>query len=195
MIEKDKIKLLRAIKIFVLFGIPLLGVLYAYQFTGQSREELIPFQTFKSPHVELMDPLSGLNRPRIELKFKDPVTVVNFWATWCPPCVEEFPAMIELQRQLEGQGVRLIFISVDDDWRKVEKFSNELGVPLKEGHFYWDPERKAAIAWGSSKFPETYVVRRDGWVLEKIIGLQQWTRPAVIEYFLDLKKRYLVSGG
>ena len=120
------------------------------------------------------------------LKYKEPITVVNFWATWCPPCVEEFPAMMELQRQLEGQGLEILFVSVDEDWTKVPAFLKDYQIEVASGRMLWDPERSGASAWGSAKFPETFVVRRDGWVLEKIVGAQQWTRPAVVDYFRNL---------
>jgi cytochrome c biogenesis protein CcmG, thiol:disulfide interchange protein DsbE len=173
----------RSIQLFVLFGIPILGAFYVYQFTGQDRERVIPFQVFKAPQTPLQTP--GTNAERA-LQLTEPITVVNFWATWCPPCVEEFPAMIELQRQLEDRGVELLFVSVDEKWEDVVSFLQKNNIDVNPARLYWDPSKKAAEAWGSTKFPETYVVRQDGWVLEKIIGLQLWTRPAVIDYFTGL---------
>lgn len=170
-------------KLVVLLLVPVLGVVYAYQFTGQSRELIVPFKVFRSPEVEVQDPRTGAS---LKIPFEQPINVVNFWATWCPPCVEEFPAMIELQRQLEGKGVALIFVSIDEDWSKVEEFHKANQIPFWDNRMFWDPKREAATAFGSTKFPETYVIRQDGWVLEKIVGLQQWLRPVVIEYFESL---------
>ncbi len=178
---------LRLFKLFVLVGIPLLGALYAYQFTDQSRELVVPFQTFRMPAEPAQMPGGG---GALEIPRKGPITVVNFWATWCPPCVEEFPAMMELQRQLEADGVELVFVSVDEKWEDVTKFLQQYQINVQPGRMLWDPTKELAQKWGSTKFPETYVLRRDGWVLEKIIGLQQWTRPAVIEYFKGLALKY-----
>ncbi len=175
---------LRSFKVFVLFGLPFLGALYAYQFTGQSREKIVPFRPFLAPASDLARG-SEHGLPS-QLLFREPITVVNFWATWCPPCVEEFPAMMELQRQLEGRGLEIIFVSVDEDWTKVPAFLQDYQIEVAQGRMLWDPDRSAATEWGSSKFPETFVVRRDNWVLEKIVGAQQWTRPAVVSYFQEL---------
>lgn len=184
---KNRLYLLRTLKIFVLVGIPLLGLLYAYQFTGQSREEIVPFQVFKAPETATAAAFSD----RVTaLDFSQaPLTVVNFWATWCPPCVEEFPAMVELERQLKPFGVRFVFISVDDGWAPIQKFVKEFNLQVPAEELFLDQSKELANRWGSVRFPETYVVRRDGWVVEKIIGAQQWTRPAVIRYFSALAEK------
>ncbi len=187
-----KIVSLRILKLFVLFGIPCLGFLYAYQFVGQDREVIVPFKTFKVPETVLSSAFSL--QPR-KIEFKAPITIVNFWASWCPPCVEEFPAMVELQRQLEGTGVEMLFVSVDDNWQAVQKFVKDYNLQIRPDQIFLDSKKLGALTWGSSKFPETYVVRRDGWVLEKIIGAQQWTRPAVIRYFTDLGTKFKSIGG
>ena len=183
---------LQWVKLFVLILCPVLGVFYAYHFTGQAREEIVPFKPFKPTVVnvslgetaKVFEDLASL-----ELPLEAPITLVNFWATWCPPCVEEFPAMLELQRRLEGK-VDIIFVSIDEKWENVDSFFQKHGLEVKHGRLFWDPKREMATAWGAEKFPESYVVRRDGWVVERIVGLQQWTRPAVISYFEDLAVRF-----
>lgn len=102
--------------------------------------------------------------------------------------------MIELQRLLEEKGVEILFVSVDEDWAKVQPFLAQNRIDLAPGRLFWDPGAKASKAWGSEKFPETYVVRRDGWVVEKIIGAQQWTRPVVVTYFEELGKKFAGMG-
>lgn len=179
---------LRIFKLFVLIGFPAFGLLYAYQFTGQDREVIVPFKTFKAPEYSVNSPGSTSSDARIPLS--EAVTVLNFWATWCPPCVEEFPAMMELRRQLKGKGVNLVFVSVDEDWNNVLKFLKTNNVALDSANMFWDPSKATAKKWGSEKFPETYVVRRDGWVVEKIIGQQAWTRPGVIQYFVELGDKF-----
>jgi cytochrome c biogenesis protein CcmG/thiol:disulfide interchange protein DsbE len=175
---------LRLFKLLVLVGAPVLGIVYSCQFVGQQRPDaLVPFKTFKAPATTLV---RGVEKSAAPLEWKAPITVVNFWATWCPPCLEEFPSMIELQRQLEDKGVELVFISVDDEWQKVERFLADNAIDVRADRMYWDPAKNAAQVWGSDKFPETYVVRKDAWVVEKIVGVQRWTRPAVIEYFTEL---------
>jgi thiol-disulfide isomerase/thioredoxin len=184
---------LQWVKLVVLILIPAMGALYAYQFTGQAREEIVPFKPFKPSSLQVYrGQTGGLSLEQLEsldLPLKAPITLVNFWATWCPPCVEEFPAMLELQRRLEGQ-VDVVFVSIDEKWEDVDSFFKKHGLEVADGRLFWDPKRALASSWGSEKFPESYVVRRDAWAVERIVGLQQWTRPAVVEYFEDLAKRF-----
>ena len=184
------------IKLVVLLMVPALGAVYAYQFTGQAREIIEPFKPFRAllgPVMVAGEKLSEKPEPSA-LKLKGPITLVNFWATWCPPCVEEFPAMLELQRRLEPLGFEILFVSVDENWTDVEAFFKKHGLQVDPKRLYWDPERTLATSWGAEKFPESFVLRRDGWGVEKIIGLQQWTRPAVIEYFEELSVKFADLG-
>ncbi|NCN26850.1 redoxin domain-containing protein [bacterium] len=174
---------LRLFKLAVLVGVPVLAGVYSYQFTLVQSDEEVPFQSFRAPETSLFN---AQVKAISQLELREPITIVNFWATWCPPCVSEFPSMIELQRQLEGKGVELIFVSVDDSWEKVLKFQDENVIDVRADRQFWDPSKEASLAWGSTRFPETYVVRKDGWVVEKIVGEQRWTRPVVVKYFLDL---------
>lgn len=178
---------LRAFKLFVVFGFPLLGFVYFYQFTGQTRTRAVPFFSFPRPEQTTWEDSAG---KKIAFSPQAPVTVVNYWATWCPPCVEEFPAMMELERSLRGKGVEFIFVSVDQAWPEVHRFLEENRIQLDPGQLYRDPDQKMARLWGSVRFPETYVVRGDGWIVEKIVGAQLWTRPEVVEYFEKLGEKF-----
>jgi cytochrome c biogenesis protein CcmG, thiol:disulfide interchange protein DsbE len=179
---------LRAVKLTILLLVPFLGALYVYQFRDQAREIIRPFEPFRATDLQVSQPNKA--EALTALPLNSPVVVVNFWATWCPPCVEEFPSMLELQRVLEEVGVKLVFVSVNEKWSDVEAFMQKYSIQVPEGQLYWDSQKKLAEKWGSTKFPETYVLRPDGWVVEKIIGLQHWTRPAVIEYFRDLALKF-----
>jgi thiol-disulfide isomerase/thioredoxin len=181
---------LRLFKLFVLFGFPMFGLLYAYQYTNQdgAKPKAIPFRSFIPQELSVVK--NGDLNNKVQIPLNSAVTVVNFWATWCPPCVEEFPAMVEMRRQLQGKDVKMIFVSVDEKWENVGKFLKVNNIPFDQDSMFWDPEKKTAASWGSTKFPETYVVRRDGWVVERIIGQQAWTRPAVIEYFVKLSEKF-----
>jgi len=188
---------LRIFKLLVIVGLPVFGVVYAYQFTNQPREIIVPFRPFRAPQAAVKaaeTDVRSLPSKAGPLPLREPVTIVNFWATWCPPCQEEFPAMMELQRLLEGKGVEILFVSVDDDWKAVPPFLAQNRLDLGQGRLFWDAGKLASKEWGSEKFPETYVVRRDGWVVEKIIGAQQWTRPVVVKYFEGLGEKFARVG-
>lgn len=115
--------------------------------------------------------------------FRGQVVLVNFWATWCPPCVEEMPSLQKLQEVLGDKGLHVLAISVDDNLEDVEKFQKDLQVTLP---ILLDPGAKVAHSFATFKFPETYVVDREGKLAAKVIGPRDWVAPLVIHEFLGL---------
>jgi cytochrome c biogenesis protein CcmG/thiol:disulfide interchange protein DsbE len=107
------------------------------------------------------------------------VVVLNFWATWCPPCVDEAPSLNELQRRLAPLGGVVLGVSVDDDQNAYETFLKAYNITYPT---YRDPTKKIALDYGSTMYPETYVIDRDGRFDRKIIGPQDWTSPEMTAY-------------
>jgi thiol-disulfide isomerase/thioredoxin len=181
----------RFFKLSVLIVTPILGWVYFSEHSGKSlgkSEVIVPFKVEKAPSFEGL--LSKL-KDGGEVDFsKNQLSVVNFWATWCAPCVEEMPAMSELASRLEEKGVRFYFISIDEDWAKVDRFLEANVIDIPGNRLFLDAKREVASRWGSEKFPETYVVTPQGWKVEKIIGFQDWTRPAIFSYFEKLAEKY-----
>ncbi len=100
--------------------------------------------------------------------------IVHFWATWCAPCVEEFPGLSEFAKTVKDDpDVELLAVSVDEDWKKVETWMAEkkLGeaVPMA-----LDPKRETAKLFGTEKFPETWFLAASGKVLDRQIGVMDW---------------------
>lgn len=108
------------------------------------------------------------------------VVVINFWATWCPPCVEETPALNRLQQRIASRGGMVLGVSVDDDAAAYEKFLRDQQVAFPT---YRDPSKKIALDYGSSMYPETYIVDRKGRIARKVVGPQQWDSPGMVAYF------------
>jgi cytochrome c biogenesis protein CcmG/thiol:disulfide interchange protein DsbE len=106
------------------------------------------------------------------------VVVLNFWASWCPPCVEETPSLNELQQTIAPQGGTVLGISVDEDPGAYEKFLQDASVSFPT---YDDTSGKTPGIYGTSMYPETYVINRDGDIARKIVGAQNWQDPAMIE--------------
>jgi peroxiredoxin len=103
---------------------------------------------------------------------KDKILIVHFWATWCPPCVEETPALSKFWEQYKNRDdVALYAISVDKDWKTIDDFfeKNPSSLPL-----YRDPGEATAKRFGSSQYPETYIVNRKGRVLFRVQGAVDW---------------------
>jgi cytochrome c biogenesis protein CcmG, thiol:disulfide interchange protein DsbE len=117
--------------------------------------------------------------------FKGRVVVLNFWATWCPPCVEETPALNKLQKYIASRNGVVLGVAADEDPAAYEKFLRDQGVIFQT---YRDPGTKdnhspIAGEYGTSMYPETYVIDRHGKIARKIIGFQQWDSPEMLAYF------------
>jgi cytochrome c biogenesis protein CcmG, thiol:disulfide interchange protein DsbE len=117
-------------------------------------------------------------------KEKGRIVVIHFWATWCPPCVDEIPELSKFWAQYKGRDdIVLYSVSVDKDWKTVEDFNtkhpNEL--PL-----YRDPESVTAKRFGTTQFPETYITNRAGRVLYRIQGGVAWSETEVKERIRQL---------
>jgi thiol-disulfide isomerase/thioredoxin len=108
--------------------------------------------------------------------------ILNFWATWCPPCVEEVPSLVELQKKL-GDKVTILAVSEDADQNAVNQFVRDHNVDLLTVR---DPKQTANALYGTFKFPETYVIDRDGKIVRKFIGATDWTAPELVDYFNKL---------
>ena len=105
-------------------------------------------------------------------KQKGKLTIVHFWATWCPPCVEEIPALSRFWDQYRRRSdIVLYSVSVDKDWKTVDDFSkkNPNQLPM-----YRDPEAATAQRFGTSQYPETYIVNAAGRVIYRLQGGIDW---------------------
>jgi cytochrome c biogenesis protein CcmG, thiol:disulfide interchange protein DsbE len=119
------------------------------------------------------------NRTITLSQFKGQVVVLNFWATWCPPCIEEMPSLVQMQQRMKDKGVTVLAVSVDVDDSSYRRFLRDHGVNLLSVR---DGDQKSNSLYGTFKFPETYVIDRNGVVRRKFIGAVDWTEPDVIEY-------------
>jgi peroxiredoxin len=109
--------------------------------------------------------------------FGGKILVVNFWATWCPPCISELPSLNQMAAEVKGSGVVVLGISVDKDKVAYDKFLKKVKLNFETSR---DPAADISSEYGTFKYPETYVINRDGKVLEKFIADQPWTDPAII---------------
>jgi cytochrome c biogenesis protein CcmG, thiol:disulfide interchange protein DsbE len=116
-------------------------------------------------------------------KFRHQVLVLNFWATWCPPCVEETPSLEKFAVETKPLGVAVVGVSVDEDPAALAKFvaAYHLSYPIAR-----DPQQSLSARFGTFKFPETYIIDRNGRVAEKIIGAIDWQDPRIITFVKSL---------
>ena len=128
-------------------------------------------------------PMTFSGKPGHLSDLRGKVVVLNFWATWCRPCVEETPALDRLQQRINSRGGVVLGVSVDDDVAAYEKFLRDQGLSFPT---YRDPSRKIPLDYGTSMYPETYIVDRRGKIARKFIGPQDWDSPDITRYLDSL---------
>jgi len=112
------------------------------------------------------------------------VVVLNFWATWCPPCVAEMPSLERLSRALGPEGLAVVTVSVDEDGKTLEAFVKEHALTLP---VLRDPGgRVAAGEYRTTGYPETFVLDRRGVLLRHYVGPAEWDTPAALAHFREL---------
>jgi cytochrome c biogenesis protein CcmG, thiol:disulfide interchange protein DsbE len=103
------------------------------------------------------------------------VVVLNFWATWCAPCVAEMPSLERLHRTLGPEGLAVLTVATDDDEADVRRFLAERGLTLP---VLRDPGgRVAADSYRTTGYPETFILDRSGVLLEHVVGPAEWDSP------------------
>ena len=116
-------------------------------------------------------------------QFRGKVVVLNFWGTFCPPCVEETPSMVRMQARLKDKGVVVLGVSIDVDDAAYHKFLKDFNVNMVTVR---DGDQKAASLYGTFGWPETYVIDRQGVIRRKFIGAVDWTSPEITDYLSKL---------
>jgi thiol-disulfide isomerase/thioredoxin len=137
-----------------------------------------PAQTGQmAPDFNLSDGVTSVHLA----SYRGQVVLLNFWATWCAPCIEETPSLLELHHEMPGLAV--IAVSVDEDPNAYNRFLLRRHVDLITVR---DPAQKAAQLYHSEMWPESYVIDRQGVIRRKFIGAQDWSSPEIRAYLKSL---------
>jgi thiol-disulfide isomerase/thioredoxin len=115
--------------------------------------------------------------------YKGRVVVLNFWASWCAPCLEELPSLLQMQRDL-GDHVTVLAVATDDDLARYKRFMQ--GHPMNVITVV-DSAQKSSSEYGTTGWPETYIIDRKGIIRRKFIGPVEWTNPAIVAYLEKLR--------
>jgi len=133
------------------------------------------FQDMKGGRVRLAD-------------FAGQVVVLNFWATWCPPCVREMPSLDRLHAALREEGLTVVAVSIDRGGPDViEPFAAR--HKLKEMGLYWDAKSTLAKAFGVTGLPTTFIIDRQSRIIGAMQGSAEWGSPEA----LALVRHYLAA--
>jgi thiol-disulfide isomerase/thioredoxin len=132
----------------------------------------------KAPNITIHDETQTVNLRQ----YRGKIVVLNFWASWCPPCLEEFPSLIELQREMPN--IVVLAVSFDEDANAYKQY-------LVDNHItgittVLDLSQKSNHAFDTTRPPETYIIGRNGLIRRKFIGPQDWTNPEILNYLRNL---------
>ena len=136
-----------------------------------------------------------LDRKKIDLNMLDAeIILLNFWASWCTPCLHEFPSMIELVKSYNGKIV-LLAVSVDTDKKAMERVINKIeGFDSYNKNFVywiWDQGKEISVkTFNTHRIPETLLIDQKRQIVDKIFGANDWQSIKVrskINHMLSIK--------
>ena len=118
-------------------------------------------------------------------QFQGQVVVLNFWGTFCPPCIEEMPSLLEMQRHMKARGVTVVAVSIDEDDAAYHQFlkDHNLNADLLTVR---DGSKATATLYGTRGWPETFIIDRHGVMRRKFIGAIDWTGPEITDFLSKL---------
>ena len=116
--------------------------------------------------------------------YRGEVVLINFWASWCPPCVHEMPSMQLLEDELREEGFRILAVNLGEDEDTIRRFIEE--EVQTEFTILLDPEQDSLDDWRAMAYPTSYVVDREGRLRYYLFGAIEWTEPGVIDQIREL---------
>ena len=138
-----------------------------------------------APALKLKD-LDGQLHDLSQLKSK--VVLINFWATWCPPCRREMPSMERLSHALEGEAFVVLAVDVGEDADTIEAFTSQLDTTLHLP-ILLDPRSHTLQAWKVAGLPTSFLVDKQGRIVASAIGGREFDHPEIVRAVQELLKQ------
>ena len=169
--------MLKGKNLLVLLATFLLGYMVSLSFVN-GPTDVHADASFKANDV----PLTRIDGSKTSLgKYRGKWVLLNFWATWCPPCVEEMPSLNEFHNIFKDKNMVVLAVSLDKaDGSVVKKFVKEYELEFQIFH---DPKGLSTDGFDISGLPTTYLISPDGEVVSHAIGGRNWADPSLIDYF------------
>jgi len=172
----------------VLFAIIITGI--GIGLTRHKSPGPTPFSSGQTAQIGELAP--DFNLPLVgggEVRLSDlrgKVVMINFWATWCPPCKAEMPSMERLYARFKNSGFEILAINAEVDGLEIlpeflQKHGHSFPVPV-------DTEGEVQVDFGVFRFPESFIIDRDGRLVEHIVGARDWSDRQTVERIADLTK-------
>jgi thiol-disulfide isomerase/thioredoxin len=171
-------------RIIFLFIACLFLYLTACSKSDNSKKGVVAAEKSPAPDITIVSLVNGSTLKLSDLKGK--VVLLNFWATWCPPCREEIPSMMKLNSFMAGKPFQMVAVSIDEGGKPaIDTFFKETGFSLPT---YLDESGSSAKAYGITGVPESFIIDKQGVLVKKIIGGFAWDSPEAVSFFEGLMK-------
>ena len=138
-----------------------------------------------APALKLKD-IEGKSHDLAKLKGK--VVLINFWATWCPPCRREMPSMERLSQRFKGQPFVVLAVDVGEDADTIETFTSQLDTTLTFP-ILLDTRSHAMRAWRVAGLPTTFLVDKQGRIVASAIGGREFDHPEIVKAVGELVRK------
>jgi peroxiredoxin len=148
-------------------------------------------------HSDAVESIASESAPALTLKTVDGKTVhlsdyhgkwvfLNFWATWCPPCLQEMPEMEIFYQHFKAKNLVMLAVSVDkDDPSKIAAFIKNHNYTFE---VFLDQDGESLSKFGGSSIPATFIINPNGEIVSQASGPRNWNDPEIIDYFNNMMK-------
>lgn len=178
---------MRRISIIVV-TVLLLGAALYWGFGAGQRPSVAPSDDFRDAQIAPDFTLKNLGGEPVSLsQYRGKVVLLNFWASWCPPCKAEMPSMERLQEVFGDKDFIILAVNVEAD-------GPELVPAFLEKNPYTFPvlyDNKGVVQqlYSVFKFPESFIIGKDGKIVQKVVGSIDWASPGALDFFNSLMNR------
>lgn len=132
--------------------------------------------------------LQNMDEESVDIKdFKGKVVIVNFWATWCPPCRREMGSLERLYQATKDKNVEVLAVNIGEDMETVFSFMGTI-EPLPNFQIVFDPDAVSMDSWKVRGLPTTYIINPDGIISYRAIGGREFDHPDILEKVFALTK-------
>jgi thiol-disulfide isomerase/thioredoxin len=149
--------------------------------------------------TQILDRMEKEGPPPLEVKdihakthrladYRGKVIILNFWASWCDPCVQEFPPLIKLMETFKGKVI-VLAVSADHTLEDMENFLRAFKVKSEFFIPVWDKDFKLAKQFGTESLPESYIIDGEGKLVKKVAGVRDWMSADALAYFTELTQQ------
>jgi len=141
-----------------------------------SKKQISPFEIDKLDNAPAPDfVLKDINGKSFSLSsFKGKIVLLNFWATWCPPCKSEMPVLNKLYKDMRSRGLEIIAVSTDNSINYVKEYLSKSNFDFQ---VLWDENRVVTKKYKVFTMPTSFLIDRNGIIIDKFYGEEEWNAP------------------